>query len=69
MQKPIDINQIMEDIESKPLFSEILQNNDFLIGMVLGYTEVNSKIGNLTRRHPKFFVLERGAIVPVTRVE
>lgn len=41
-QKSMDQNQMLIDAESKPLLSRILQNNDFLIGIILGYGRENS---------------------------
>jgi hypothetical protein len=42
LQRSIEPDQVLSDAESQPLFSGVLQNNDFLIGILLGYGRGNS---------------------------
>lgn len=42
LQRPIEPSQILMETQSAPLFSQILKNHDFLIGLILGFGRHNS---------------------------
>ncbi len=42
LQRPIEPDQILSEAKFQPLFSGVLQNNDFLIGILLGFGRENS---------------------------
>lgn len=42
LQRSIDPDQILSEAECNPLFSGVLQNNDFLAGILLGFGRGNS---------------------------
>lgn len=52
LQRSIEPDQVLSDAESQPLFSGVLQNNDFLIGILLGYGRENSWLYYLNHQLP-----------------
>lgn len=42
LRKSIEPNKILSEAETTPLFSGVFQNNDFLIGILLGFGRENS---------------------------
>jgi hypothetical protein len=42
LQKSIEPDKVLSEAETSPLFSGVFQNNDFLIGMLLGFGRENS---------------------------